>query len=108
MGGLVLMLTCDVVSRWIPPCQLPPLGVLNTSGISVMVSPGAGWTWVCHVFPRWILWPLPPLLHRRLLLVHDVYPVDTASDHGGAMVSFTGGGSRVAQYRDSYATSVPV
>ena len=51
LGWDVLLLTCDKVSGRRPPRQLPPLGRLIVSGISIMVGPGASWSWFCHRVP---------------------------------------------------------
>ena len=39
-----------VVIRWQPPHQLPPVGGIVSSHISVIAVPGAIWPWFCHVF----------------------------------------------------------
>ena len=101
------MLTCDgVVIKWCPTCQLPPVGGLASSGISAMVGPGAGWTWVCHRFPLWIFWMMHHPLDLRLLVFIVVSTVAPVSDHGGVFISVTWGGIVVAQYRAFRASRV--
>ena len=45
-------------------------------------------------------------LDLHLLVFIVVSSVDPASDHGGVVISVTGGDSRVAQYRDFRAARV--
>ena len=108
LGWAVLLMTYDLVSGRRPPCQLPLFGGLTVSVISVMVGPGANWPLFCHGAPRWILCPPSPLIDRRLLVLHDVPPVDTMSYHGGVLMSCTGGIGIVTQYRAIHATKFPV
>ena len=90
-------LTCGVVCGRRPPYQLPLVGGLAVSGTSVMVGPGTGWPWVCHGVPFWVLFLPPPIIDRRLLVLHDALPVDPTSDHGGGVMSCTGDDGMVAQ-----------